>query len=320
MKFKESLYKDIVRVRVNKEIPGVYDVELGYLNELHSLSSLECHIAFYPYNRKINSNHFEFTPFEEYVNDIAAHQKSTYMKIKNRFCNIFGLFLGILIIVFFSVLKPSELLSIESIVSIIGAYFIGKELWDDIEELMINLSKNWRIRYVENYYFYRLERHTTLSLYSRLAKKRRYGREAILPEKMDLIQQKNSQTLRLFFIVKDLNPVKETYAHMMSIRMSPKLLQEFENDGCMFGVKLSFNKRFLGITRSWEFFQSIDKDVKGCLKENGEWINGAVFYRKTFMLGRIKFFIHTGLIENRSMVDYSIKATDFPGMNEYEKK
>jgi hypothetical protein len=218
-------------------------------------------------------------------------------------------------VVFFSAFKPSELLSIESIVSIIGAYFIGKELWDDIEELMINLSKNWRIRYVENYYFYRLERHTTLSLYSRLAKKRRYDREAILPEKMDLIQQKNSQTLRLFFNMKDLKPVKETYAHMLSIRMSPKLLQEFENDGCMFGVKLSFNKRFLGITRCREFFQSIDNDVKGCLKENGEWINGAAFYRKTFMLGRIKFFIHKGLIENSRMVDYSIKSTDFPGID-----
>jgi len=314
MKFKESLYKDIVRVRVNKKISHIYDVELGHLDELHRLSSVECHVAFYPYSRKVTSDHFEFTPFEEYINDITSHQKSTYIKIKNRFCNIFGLFLGILIAGIFFAFKPQELLSIEPIVSIIGAYFIGKELWGDIEDLLINISKNWRIRYVESYYFYRLEKHTTLSLYSRLAKKRRYGKEAILPEKMDLIQQKNSQTLRLFFNMKDLKPAKEKYAHMLSIRLDPKLLQEFENDGFMFGIKLSFNKRFLGITRCREFFQSIDKDMKGCLKENGEWTNGAIFYRKTFILGRIKVFIHKGLIENKSIVDCSIKSTDFPGI------
>ena len=156
---------------------------------------------------------------------------------------------------------------------------------------------------MENYYFYRLEKHTTLSLYSRLAKKRRYGKEAILPEKMDLIQQKNSQTLRLFFNMKDLKPAKEKYAHMLSIRLDSKLLQELENDGFMFGIKLSFNKRFLGITRSWEFFQSIDKNMKGCLKEDGEWTNGAVFYRNTFRLGRVKFFINKGLIESQSILD-----------------
>jgi hypothetical protein len=306
MKFKESLYKDIVQVRANKKISHIYDVELGHLDELHKLSSLECHVAFYPYSRKVTSDHFEFTPFEEYVNDIASHQKSTYMKIKNRFCNIFGLFLGILIVGIFSALKPQELLSIEPIVSIIGAYFIGKELWGDIEDLLIDISKNWRIRYVESYYFYRLEKHTTLSFYSRLAKKRRYGKEAILPEKMDLIQQKNSQTLRLFFNMKALKPAKGKYAHMLSIRLDPKQAKEFENDGFMFGVKLSFNKRFLGMTRNREFFQSVDKDIKGCLRENGEWTNGAVFYRNTFRLGRVKFFINKGLIENKSILDFRL--------------
>jgi hypothetical protein len=306
MKPREDLFKDYVRVRVNKKISHIYDVELGHLDELNRLSSVECHVAFYPYSRKITSDHFEFTPFEEYVNDIAAHQRSTYIKIKNRFCNVFGLFLGILIVGIFFAFKPQELLSIEPIISIIGAYFIGKELWGDIEDLLINISKNWRIRYIESYYFYRLEKHTTLSLYSRLAKKRRYGKEAILPEKMDLIQQKNSQTLRLFFNMKDLKPTKEAYAHMLSIRLDSKQLQEFENDGFMFGVKLSFNKRFLGVTRCREFFQSIDKDMKGCLKENGEWTNGAVFYRNTFRLGRVKFFINKGLIENKSIVDMQL--------------
>ena len=90
---------------------------------------------------------------------------------------------------------------------------------------------------------------------------------------------------------------------MLSIRLDPKLVQEFENDGFMLGVKLSFNKRFLGITRGCEFFQSIDKDLKGCLDEKGTWANDTLFYRKTFILGRIKFFLGKGLIKDKSIVD-----------------
>jgi hypothetical protein len=44
--------------------------------------------------------------------------------------------------------------SVESIVSVIGAYFVGKELWDDIENLMIAISKDWRVRYLDRYYWF----------------------------------------------------------------------------------------------------------------------------------------------------------------------
>ena len=193
MKFQENLFHNIIRVRKNQKMPEIYDVELDHVQELKPLSSVECHIVFYPYSRKVTSAHFEFTPFEEYTNDIRSRQKSAYSQIRNHFSNIFGLFLGALIAVVFLIFKPSELVSIESIVSIIGAYLLGKELWEDIEDLLINISRNWPIRYVENYYYYRLEKHTTLSLYSYMAKKRRYGKEAMLPEKMDMIQKRNSQ-------------------------------------------------------------------------------------------------------------------------------
>ena len=307
MKLRETLYQDIIRVRKNQEMPEIYDVELDHVNELKPLSSLECHIVFYPYSRKVTSTHFEFTPFEEYANDILSRQKSAYSQIRKHFSNVFGLFLGILIAAIFFVFKPSELVSIESIVSIIGAYFVGKELWGDIEDLLIDISKNWRIRYVEDYYYYRLEKHTTLSLYSYLAKKRRYGKEAMLPEKMDLIQKRNSQTLRLFFNMEDLRPLRETSAHILSIRLDPELVSENETSGFMFGVKVSFNKRFLGVTRRREYFQSLDHPLKGCLEENGVWVDNAVFYRSTFSLGRIKFFVAKGLLENKSILDINLK-------------
>ena len=303
MKFQESIYNDVIKVRRNTEIPEIYDVELGNLDRLKSFSSIECHVVLYPYSRKVVTKHYEFTPFEEYVNDITAHQKSAYTPIKNHFGNFFGLLLGILICVIFLIFKPVELFSIESIVSVFGAYFVGKELWGDIEELFIEISSNWRIRYVENYYLYRLEKHTTLSLYSRMAKKRRYGKEAVLPEKMDFIQKRNSQTLRMVFNAPDLASVPEPSAHILSIHFNPKLLEEFKKEGSMFGIKVSFNKRFLGITRCREFFQSTDRDLKGCLNEKGEWTNNALFYRNTFTLGRIKYFMNKGILENKSILD-----------------
>ena len=306
MKLQDCIYRDIIRVKKNPGMPDIYDVELMHLDRLKQCDFVECHIIVYPYSRKILSRHFEFNPYEEYVNDIIANQKSAYAKIKNSFKNIFGFFLGILITVIFFIFKPVDLFTVESIVSVIGAYFVGKELWDDIENLMIDISKDWRVRYLDRYYFYRLEKNTTLSLYSQLAKKRRYGKAVVLPEKIDFIQKSNSQTIRMFFHMKDLKKLEEDSAHILSIRMNSELLTDFEQEGFMFGVKLSFSKRFLGGTRCLEFFQSIDKDLKGCLDEAGEWVNEGIFYRKTFSLGRLKCFMSKGLLGSESLL--SIKG------------
>ncbi|MCP5102095.1 MAG: hypothetical protein GY950_01885, partial [bacterium] len=220
MKFLD-ICTDIVTVTKNKNISQIYDVDLQAIDRLKDMgfSSVECHIVLYPYSRKVTTEHFEFTPFEEYVNDILSHQRSAYTKIKNHFCNLFGLIVGIMIAVFSYIFKTSDLFSIESIVSILGAYFVGKELWGDIEDLVINMTRDWRIRYRERYYFYRLEKHTTLSQYSHLAKKRRYGKSAMLPEKMDFNQKRNSETIRLYFNMRDLKSVKDTSAHILSIRL-----------------------------------------------------------------------------------------------------
>jgi hypothetical protein len=102
--------------------------------------------------------------------------------------------------------------------------------------------------------------------------------------------------------MRDLKSFHETSAHILSIHINPKFLKEFEDIGFMFGVKLSFNKRFLGITHCRELFQSVDKASKGCLNENGKWTLGTVFYRNAFSLGRLKFFMNKGLMADRSLL------------------
>ncbi len=303
-KLKKTLYKDIIRLRKNRDIPNIYDVEMENIEQLKKYDFLECHIVIYPYSRKISSENIEFHPFEEYVKDILTHHRSAYIRVSSHFNEIFGLFLGIIITILFAIFKREELFSIESIVSVFGAYIIGKELWDDIERMLVNISKERKIRYLESYYLYQLEKHTTLTYYSYLAKSRRYGKWTLLPEKMDFIQQSNSQTIRMNFNISDLRSFEESSAHILSIHIAPSLLKDFENDGFMFGVKLSFNKSFFGLVRCFELFQSLDGNSKGCLDEKGEWIQEAVFYRNTFLLGKLKYFMDSGLIYRESIIGF----------------
>jgi len=306
MRNLKNICEKIIQVHKNQKFPYIYDIELSLANkdQLKRCQQLECHIVLYPYSRIITSSEFEFTPFEEYISDILSRQKSAYIQIKNSFAKIFGIFLGALITGIFLWLKPADLLSVESIISVFGAYFVGKELWDDIEDFFISLSKNLRLRYQEKYYYYKLEKATTLSLYSYYAKKRRYGTASVLPDRMDFIQKRNSQTIRMLFNMKDFISVDDPTAHILSIRINPQLVDTFEKEGYMLGLKLSFNRRFMGFTRYREVFQSMESDTLGCLDHKGQWYPDAVFYRNTFSVGQLKYFMNKGILNNKSIIQY----------------
>ena len=302
----DILHNDIIRLQKNKDLPNIYDIEMQQLDELAQYDSVECHIVLYPYSRKICSKDIKFYPFEEYVKDILSHQKSAYAKSSSQFNKIFGLLLGLLITIIFFKFKPDDLFSVESIVSVFGAYFVGKEVWDDIEKNLINLSKNWKLRYQEDYYFYRLEKYTTLTLYSNFAKKQRYGKTPLLPGKIDFIEQSNSQTLRMYFNIQDFQDFcscnGRSSGHLFSIHVEPELLVDFEQEGFMLGVKLSLNKHVLGFTKRIELFQSLHKNSQGALDEHGIWSEGSVFYRKTVTFGRLKAFLQSAVIHQKTII------------------
>ena len=292
----------IINFRKNSKIPGLFDLEINQLNELRKYSSFECNIVLYPYNRKITKEDYSFNPFEEYVNDLAKNQKSAYQAIKTNAKELFGIFLGL--VIFFSVLKFRKdfLISVESIVGIFGAYFIGKDLWDDIENFLITISKNWRIRYQDNYYSYKLDKNSTLAMYSLFAKRQRYGKNALLPEKMEFIEQHNSSTARLYFSKRILRGCDDN-AHLFSISVKPSALADFEKDGYFLGTKISLNKSFLCFESGLDLFQSLSKGKKGCLDNKGNWLENAVYYRKTFSISRIRIFYKKGFIKNRQIID-----------------
>jgi hypothetical protein len=169
-----------------------------------------------------------------------------------------------------------------------------------------------------------LEKRTTLTYYSYLAKKQRYGKAMLIPERIDFIKQSNSQTLRMCFDTRDWDtlltnetigapmptdeqqhkyePQDPTTAHIHSIHVDQELVDELQRAGFMFGVKLSFGRRFLCFFRSIELFQSLNKATIGCLDDTGKWHNDQMFFRNTLSLGRLKLYMNKGLICCRSVL------------------
>jgi len=299
-------YQDLIRFHKTEGLNNRYDVDMQGLDRLRPFHQLECHVVVYPYARTICSDDIHFNPFEEYVQDVLSRQRSAYSEIPNSTDQLFGLLLGLLIAVVFAVIDPASLLSVEALVSVFGAYVVAKELWNDLERALIDATKNRRLRYQEGCFRYQLEKRTTLTAYSYLAKRRRYGKQALLPAKIDFIKQSNSQTLRMCFDVRDLSALGASLAHLFSVQINENRADAFRGPtgtgAFMFGVKLSFDRRFLGLNRSFEVFQSLDAGRKGCLDDSGTWQDGAAFFRQTLTLGRLKFYARQGLLPNATLI------------------
>lgn len=295
-KLTESLGQ-MVHLHRHADLPGVYDVNLQRLDKVAGYDFLECHLVLYPYSRQLNSDLISVLPFEEYVRDILAQQRSAYKSIGQRGKNLFGITLGGFLLLLFALFQPVELYSIESIVTIIGAYAIGKELWGDLENWLVNATASSRLRFQPVYYSYQLERNTTITKYFFLARTNRYGYPMPLPYKMDFIQQSNSQTVRMLFRIADL-PLREDGAmHLLSLHLPPGLAGEFEEKGFLFGVKWGLGKKYGPLQRVDEVFQSFNGQSLGCLDAGNQWLEDKAFLRKTIALGRLKWYRKNQLLD-----------------------
>lgn len=286
----------LVRLRQNSELPNIYDVELANIPLLRAYDSVEVHLVLYPFSRQITSDAYRFNPFEEYAEDISTRRRSLYTRVPRPASSLFGIFLGIFIIGVFLVVKPSEVASLQSFVAILGAYFIGKDLWHDIEALLVNLSKNWRVRYQTDYYAYQVEKNTTLTNYSALAREQRYGKASLLPERMEFISNANSKTARLKFSRTDLRAFQHDAAHICAMRFDASVANELENAGYMLSVKISLNRRAFFVRASREFFQSLNAGQRGCLNFHNEWMNDAALARDAYFLGNVRYLAAQRLV------------------------
>ncbi|MHC4829100.1 MAG: hypothetical protein ACYTFT_01890 [Planctomycetota bacterium] len=300
MKHDSPLLRPFVALRRNKEHEDIFDVSFHDLGRLRGSQELECHLVLYPFDREVSSDEVSVHPFEEYVADLATHRRSEYSERKTGVDHAFGLFLGFAIALIFFWLKPGELFAIDAVVSILGAYFIGKDLWSDIERLLVGLTDAWPLRYRERTYFYQLQASSTLTLYEAYAREQRYGVRTVRPECFDFVKQSTSQTVRMRFAASDLVAHGGKAAHVLSFHIDPDALDAFRG-GFLLGIKLSFNRGGFGIVNSTELFQSV-RVVEGAQElgaldaQTRAWQPGAVFWRRTRSLGRIKAFLRSGAV------------------------
>lgn len=295
----------MIRVCKEKFSKNIFDIELEHPKSFAHLDALEVHIILYPYSREINSKHIVFNPFEEYAEDVLSGNHSAYSLIERSFAKYFGILLGGCIAGFFAYFKPEDLLSVESVVGIFAAYAIGKEMWADFERALYKLTKSKRLRYQESYYKYELEKTTTLTNYSQIAKKIRYGKSSPLPEKMHFMQLSNSQTVRLYFNPKEWDGF-ESDIHLLSVRIDKDKVQELHKHGFLLGVKVSLNKKRFFIKKSLEYFQSIHRGELGCLDEEQNWVRNAVHTKTVFSLGKFKYYAKRKTQENHKILDSEI--------------
>jgi hypothetical protein len=280
---------NLIRLRHNPNFPYIYDVELNNISALKQYASVEVHLVLYPFSRQILADGYRFNPFEEYANDISTRRRSLYTRVPRPANSMFGIFLGISIILVFLTLRPSEVYSLQSLIAILGAYFIGKDLWNDIESALVKISQDWRLRYQTSYYQFQVEKNTTLTNYSALARIRRYGKASLLPEQMEFISNSNSKTIRMRFSRNDLRGFDEETAHVLGIRLDTALADEFASSGFMFSVKIALNERALPFRRSHEYFQSLNAGHRGCLNFQNEWMHDAALARKAYFLGNLRY-------------------------------
>lgn len=300
----QYVFENLLTLRHSSAVPEIYDMEMNNILAVRDLYDVvECHIVVYPYSRKVTSDNFHFYPFEEYVKDINDNRKSAYNHTYASTNRMFGLFFAMLVVFIVFEINPKDFFSVEAIVSAFGAYILGKDLWPDLERGLIKLTQNSRLRFLEQYYQYELDRNTTLTNYSYFAKRERYGKFHLLPQKMDFLEHSNSQTARLLFDTKDWHNYSENTAHILSLHIDPSLLNAFQREGFLLGIKLSFNQHIGPYTRCYEVFQSFNREECGCLNEKSIWLANCVFYRQTRVLGRVKYFAKSGILQDKKIID-----------------
>jgi len=302
MNLKDLNIDELIYIRKNKKYSNIYDVLLTNSEQIKKLKTFEAHFVLYPFDRRISSDDFKFNPFEEYVKDIISEHRSVYVPIVDNSNKFFGIILGLIITLVFAIFKPENLISVESIVSIFAAYTFGKEFWDDLQKSLVKFTKSWKISYIENYYSYIIEKKTTLTKYSNLARRMRLDFTAVLPFKFDFIWQSNSQTLRLKFQTSDFENIPNERIHLFSIQLKEESEKIFEEGGFLLGVKLGFNQYFMGFKKSFEVFQSLKSKDFGCLDSTDKWIDNAVFFRNTLSKGRLKYFKQKGLLKEKRII------------------
>lgn len=235
--------------------------------------------TFYPYNLETDADNFKILPYEEYVNEVSNKKRSAYRAILPFFDKLFGIVLAFLLSFIFFLIDPELLISVEAVVSLLGLYLVGKELWVDLDDLLISVTRSWKLKWRSQEYYYKRNYFGTIQGFWQFARDTRNQSSFLLADVFDFISQSNSKTVELRFDNKKLH------------KKTKVLSFESQNQNGLLGFKVSVGKRVLpGVTQRTEYFQSIQNNEIGTVI-NGVWEKDQVLVKHTYLIGRLKYYV-----------------------------
>lgn len=256
----------------------------------NSFDDLEITSYLYLYDKKTTAENILFSPYEEYSKEVTVGKRTTYSEISNFGNKVFGVLVGLIIFLIFFIFKRSEIFSIESTVSILGAYAIGKEMWTDVDSFLSTLTKNRPIRWLPQNYFFKKENFGTVQRFWNYARQQRNKSTTILADKFDFITHSNSKTLELYFKKKELNK-----GNPLFLKISLDDVDDFKKKNFMLGFKVAKIKRRIFLNISTETFQAISIGKIGTM-DRKKWVENKSFVRRTLSIGRLKFYLSSKLV------------------------
>lgn len=265
-------------------------VFLNRVDEIKKFNSVELTTFLYPYNSRLDSNSFRILPFEEYIEDLRTGKRSNYKQIDDFADKFFGIFLALIIVMFFALFKPSDLFSVQSVISIFAAYTVGKELWTDLDNLLINTTRYFRISWKEKKYFYSRVDFGTIQKFWEFARNVRYKNKTLLPSQIDFMKHSNSKTIEMLFKKKDLKNIDSKTIQILSYELNNSDFGLFQKDSFMVAFKLVLNTNFIFCNFSKEYFFAESTSKFGIIEGNN-FVEGKVFCRSIINFSRIKIYL-----------------------------
>jgi hypothetical protein len=295
----------LLSVSKNRQHSNIYDVSLTAVDFVRDYSELEISFYLYPYSRKVSTSNFQILPYEDYAHDVSSNRRSTYKLIKYQADKLFGIVLGLIIILVLSALGSRNFNDAESIVAILATYAIGKELFVDFDNFFINLTKAWRTKWLGVSYSYQREDFGTVQRFWKIARNKRNQLPYILPRQFEYISHSNSKTIDMIFSQSDLKALQGPSSGIASIEVD-EIAQQHLTNQFMFGVKITLVAKYLFWKRNTEIFQAIDAGQVGTVTANGSWATDQALVRSTFRVGRLKYYRDLSLIENLDIIDFDL--------------
>lgn len=245
---------------------------------------------FYPYDRDIAAENYKFLPYEEYVDEVTAGGNTLFEPVTDPFRLLFGISVAASIGIVVAIIDVNSILSVEALVSMFGAYTVGKEIWPDVNGFLIGLSRRWRVSWRAQQFSLIREDYGTIQQFYTLARKKRYERIVATPSRLEFNEHSNSKIVDLLYSFRDIKAAKHQPVKILSIFSGDRALVKL---GYMLGVKIAESRKLLFINFNTEYFQARDNGKLGIVDRHGGWREKQAIVRKTISVGRFKVYLRS---------------------------